>query len=156
MSLHHISGHKLTKSNLVSIINRKDKVCEEEPKILQNAVVEEEQPIELKEEHQLREKVQQNLANMRNNIAYLVRPSSQKQLYQKLYSACKSKKKRLRKVNKTEFKIDMGQEGVFKPVKAGQTVDQLQKKILSKNMKSQTDQEKQLFYAVENNLLFDM
>ena len=51
MSLHHISGHKLTKSNLVSIINRKDKVCEEEPKILQNAVVEEEQPIELKEEH---------------------------------------------------------------------------------------------------------
>ena len=93
---------------------------------------------------------------MRNNIAYLVRPSSQKQLYQKLYSACKSKKKRLRKVNKTEFKIDMGQEGIFKPVKAGQTVDQLQKKILSKNMKGQTDQEKQLFYAVENNLLFDM
>ena len=49
MSLHSLSGHKLTKSNVMEIISKKDKPAQEEPKIIQNKVVEEES-IDFKEE----------------------------------------------------------------------------------------------------------
>jgi hypothetical protein len=53
MSLHNISGHRITKSNLIDIFNREDKSAEEEsvmmPKNTKN-----EAPIELKGEKDLR------------------------------------------------------------------------------------------------------
>ena len=74
MSLHSLSGHKLTRSNVMDIISKKDKPPSEEPKILQNKVVEEES-VDFEEEGELREKIEFGLANMRNNISYLVRPT---------------------------------------------------------------------------------
>ena len=56
MSLHNISGHRITKSNLIDILNGEGKSAEEGP-VMMPKNTKNEAPVELKGEKDLREKI---------------------------------------------------------------------------------------------------
>jgi hypothetical protein len=72
-----------------------------------------------------------------------------------LYESCRKQKSKDEGANPSEVIITT-EEGVFRPIRAGEKVDDLQKRLLSRKRKEQSHEEKELIYAVENNLFFDM
>jgi hypothetical protein len=92
----------------------------------------EEESFELKEEKELMELANNYLQNnLRSNSSHLIKPKHNKELYEKLYSACTGKKLTKKAFTRQDLNRSTGGEGegVFKPILKGATAAAIEKKL---------------------------
>lgn len=156
IALQSLSGHQLTKDNIEALLTSKDpKECASGLRKADRSPPAD-SSFELKEEKELMEQANNYLQNnLRANSSHLVKPKYQRELYEKLYSAC-SGKRLPRKVAHPGCR-SMDCEGVFKPIEKGATAKEVEKRIARSSVRAEEKKErKEILFAVENGLFFDV
>lgn len=155
IALQSLSGHKLTKENIEALLSSKDAKDGQAGlrKADRGQLVD--ASFELKEEKELLEQANNYLQNnLRANSSHLVKPKYQRELYEKLYSACSGKKVPKKAAHPASRSMDC--EGVFKPIERGAAGKEAEKRIARGTVRGEKKERKEILFAVENGLFFDV